>query len=71
MNKANHETGVADVAVELKNKLYGDSTVDDLLCRPDDAKDLCVQVRRRMGKRLEDGDVLRALLNARKRGRVK
>lgn len=71
VSKTPHENAVADVAVEVKSKLYPSVTVDGLLCRPDDAKDLCVQVRRRMGKRLEDSDVLKALLNARKRGRVK
>ena len=63
----------ADAAVAVKQKLYPSLSVDQLLCRPDDAKDLCEQVRRRLGRKaadLEDCVILHGLLNARKRSRL-
>ncbi len=62
---------LVEVAIEVKRRLYDGYSVDELLCNPDDAKDLCVQVRRRTGTRAKDALILHALLNARKRSRVK
>lgn len=62
---------VVDAAIEVKQRLYPDWSVDRLLCHPDQSKGLCVQVRRRTGVKVEDDQILESLLNARKRGRVK
>lgn len=62
---------IGRTAFELASKKYAGRSVDELLLHPDDAKAICVAVRQKLGKRLEDCDVLRALLNGRKRGILK
>lgn len=48
----------------LKVRFPGRS-VDVLLTYPDDAKAVCVEVRRRLGRRVEDHQILQALINER------
>jgi len=51
----------------LKARFPGRS-VDVLLTYPDDAKAVCVEVRKKLARRVEDHEILQALINERKRG---
>jgi hypothetical protein len=56
-------------AAELESAQPGWS-VDMLLTHPKQAMDLCSTVRLKLGRRLEDHEILHALLNARKRSLI-
>jgi hypothetical protein len=59
---------IGKTAGELLARLWPGTTVDRLLTRPDDGKKLCVETRKKLGRSLDDEQILQALINARKRG---
>lgn len=63
-------TTIGQVAFEILHRLNAGWSVDELLLHPTDAVELCRAVRRRLGKQLKDDEVLRALLNCRKQGKL-
>jgi hypothetical protein len=62
---------VRDAVIDAKNRLYRSWTVDELLCHPSEATKLVQAVRKDLGKRLDECDVCKTLMNARKQGKVK
>jgi hypothetical protein len=62
---------VAEAAFDVLRKEHPDWSDETLLYHPVEAQRLCKSVRRRTGKRLDDDQILRAMVNARKRGKVK
>ena len=62
---------VRDAAISSFKKLAKGRTVDEFLCHPKDALELCKRVRDELGKRTPDQDICRTLLNARKAGVIK
>jgi hypothetical protein len=61
---------VALVAREVLTERHPGWSDEQLLYRPRKAMELCREVRQRTGRPAEDHDILRALINDRKRGRV-
>lgn len=63
---------VAETATDVRFDRYPDWSDETLLYHPAEAIRLCVEVRQRIGKRsLTDDQILRAMVNARKRGKTK
>lgn len=61
---------LAEAAADLMFEMFRDWSVDELLLHPQEAINLCVAVRRKLSKRTPDDEILRALLNSRKHGRL-
>lgn len=62
---------VAETATDVRFESHPDWSDETLLFHPDEAKRVCVEVRRRLGKKVADDQILRAMVNARKRGKVR
>lgn len=71
MQRLTDADSVVEAAEDYRFNLFPAWSVDFFLCHPDEAKKLCVQVRRELGRRLEDHEILWAMLNGRKRGKTK
>lgn len=62
---------IRETAIDIFKKEAHGRSVDEFLCHPKDALELCRRVRESLGKRTPDQDICRQLLNARKQGLVK
>jgi hypothetical protein len=59
---------VAEATYDLMFVLYPNWTVDHLLVNPREAIKLCDAVREKLGKQLNDHQILGSLINLRKQG---
>lgn len=59
---------IGQTAREILSAQFPDWTDEELLFHPDDAKDLCRRTRGKLARRLEDHEILRALVGIRKNG---
>lgn len=62
---------IGQTAKSYLTTLHADWSVDELLLHPDQAKEICRRTNLRLGRKLEHHEILRSLLNCRKRGDLK
>lgn len=62
---------IGQTAASYLATLHADWSVDELLLHPEEAIEICRLTNLRLGRKLARHEILRALLNARKRGDLK